>query len=315
MVESIDDIMRKSNAAVQHTLKAPIHCTGVGLHSGVKTTMTLRPAAVDTGIVFRRIDLPTGPVEIRAVWSNAVESPLCSLLRNDDGVTVSTIEHLMAALHAASVDNAVIELDGAEVPIMDGSSAPFTFLIECAGLLPQAAPRRVLRVLKTVRVENGLAWAEIVPDELLSVECTIDFESKAIARQSADTMVEAQIFKTEIGRARTFCFLDEVAAMRKAGLARGGSLDNAIVVDGDTVLNEEGLRYVDEFVRHKTLDAIGDLYMAGGAIVGRFRAHRPGHALTRRLLATLFADDSAWTLAAPEAEIPAWDEKVTALSA
>jgi UDP-3-O-[3-hydroxymyristoyl] N-acetylglucosamine deacetylase len=307
--------MRQSNASVQHTLKAAIHCTGIGLHSGVRTTVTLRPAPVDTGIVFRRTDLPQGPVEIKALWSNAVESPLCSLLKNDDGVTVSTIEHLMAALHGAAVDNAVIEIDGPEVPIMDGSAAPFVFLIECAGLLPQAASRRVLRVLKPIRVEIGQSWAEILPDDLLSVECAIDFDSKAISRQKTDILVEAHAFKTEISRARTFGFLHEVEQMRKVGLARGGSLDNAIVIDGDTVLNQDGLRYTDEFVRHKALDAIGDLYLSGGAILGRFRANRPSHALTRRLLATLFTDVEAWTVATADAEPAAWDAPIAALSA
>ncbi len=311
--------MRKPGTAVQHTIKAPIHCIGVGLHLGLPVRLELKPAAIDTGIVFRRVDLAE-PVEIRAVWSNAVESPLCSTVTDGKGVSVSTIEHLMAALHANAIDNVVVELDGPEVPILDGSAEPFMFLIGCAGPMAQMAERRAIEIRRTIRVESGAAWIEVEPDSLLSIDCTIDFASRAIGRQSMDTMVEAASFRTEIGHARTFGFLKEVEQLRAAGLARGGSIANAIVLDGDKILNPEGLRYVDEFVRHKTLDLIGDLYMAGHPLLGRVRAHRPSHALTCRLLNAIFADASAWQFESNAVEAHhetslAWIEPATALSA
>ncbi|HTH97772.1 MAG TPA: UDP-3-O-acyl-N-acetylglucosamine deacetylase [Stellaceae bacterium] len=314
--------MRKTGTSVQHTIKSPIYCRGIGLHSGRVVTMTLRPAAVDSGIVFRRVDLDP-VVDLPALWSNAMASPLCTTLRNDEGVTVSTIEHLMAALHAGGIDNIVVELDAAEVPILDGSADPFLFLIDCAGPMAQTRTRRSIEVRKTIRVEAGESWAEITPDARLSIQCDIDFASHAIGRQSTDIVVAAQGFRDEIARARTFGFLHEVEQMRAAGLARGGSLDNAIVVDGDTVLNEEGLRFDDEFVRHKTLDIIGDLYLAGAPLLGRVRAHRPSHALTYKLLTQLFADAEAWRYH-PAVELDgesaddqplSWVEPVAALSA
>ncbi len=310
--------MRKPGTAVQHTIKTPIHCMGVGLHSGRPVRLELKPASVDTGVVFRRVDLEQ-PVEIRAVWSNAVESPLCSTVTDGRDVSVSTIEHLMAALHASAIDNVVVELDGPEVPILDGSADPFMFLIECAGPMAQTAQRRAIELRRTVRVENGASWIEIEPDSLLSVECDIDFASRAIGRQRMDTMVEAASFRSEIARARTFGFAKEVEQLRAAGLARGGSMQNAIVIDGDSVLNPDGLRFADEFVRHKTLDLIGDLYLVGRPLLGRVRAHRPSHALTTRLLTTLFADAEAWQLQADPVETIEspldWAPPVTALSA
>lgn len=282
---------------MQKTLKAPIHCRGIGLHSGAHVEMALRPAAPDTGIRFYRSDLNT---EIAAEWRNAVESPLCTTLVNDKDVSVGTVEHLMAAFAGLEVDNALVELDGPEVPAMDGSASPFVFLIECAGLAAQDAPRRVIRVLKPISVGTPGKSAALVPDDHFSVTFAIDFASSAIRRQELTLSPCPATFKHELSAARTFGFLDEVERMREAGLARGGSLENAVVVAGDRVLNEEGLRYVDEFVRHKMLDAVGDLYLAGAPLLGHFHGTRSGHALNRQLLAALFADRAAWCYASAE---------------
>src|SRR6516165_1917965 len=277
--------------ASQKTLKSAIGCRGIGLHSGERVAMTLHPAPPDTGVVFRR----TGSaVETRAHWSNTIESPLCTVLSNGEGNTVGTIEHLMAALAGAAVDNAVVELDGREVPIMDGSSAPFLFLIECAGVVEQDAARRAIKVLKKVSVTENGATAALLPDHGFSMSFEIDFDNPLIRRQDIYLVFDADTFKAELSRARTFGLLDEVDRLRAAGFARGGSLDNAVVVGRDHVLNVGGLRFADEFVRHKLLDAFGDLYLAGGPILGSFRGVRSGHAHTRRLLATLFADGDAW---------------------
>jgi len=259
--------------------------------------MVLRPAAPDSGIRFYRSDRNT---EIAADWRNAIESPLCTTLTNSKDVSVGTVEHLMAALAGLEVDNVVIELDGPEVPAMDGSAAPFVFLIECAGLTEQDAPRRVIRVLKPVSVGTPGKSAVLAPSDRFAVSFAIDFASSAIRRQELTLSPCAATFKHELSAARTFGFLDEVERMREAGLARGGSLDNAVVIAGDRVLNEEGLRYVDEFVRHKILDAVGDLYLAGAPLLGHFHGTRSGHALNRQLLAALFADRTAWCYADTE---------------
>ena len=253
--------------------------------------MTLCPAAPDSGILFRRID---AGVEIRAHWTNAIDSPLCTVLSNGEGAKVGTVEHLMAALAGAEIDNVIVELDGPEVPVMDGSAAPFLFLIECAGAIEQDAARRAIRVLKPVRISEVDATAELSPDHGFSMSFEIDFDNPLIRRQEISLTFASETFKTELSRARTFGLLDDVKRLRAAGLARGGSLDNAIVVTRDQVLNMGGLRYGDEFVRHKLLDAFGDLYLAGGPLIGYFRGVRSGHAHTRRLLAALFADDEAW---------------------
>jgi len=278
----------------QKTLKSAIHCRGVGLHNGLPVSMILRPAAPDTGIVFRRTD--RGGAEIAADWRHVVESPLCTTVDNGEGLSVATIEHLMAALAGLEIDNAVIELDGDEVPAMDGSAAPFVFLIECAGIVEQNAPRRALKILKTIRVTDGASAASLTPGDGFSVSFEIDFASRAIRRQTITIGLDADSFRGELAPARTFGFLAEVDALRAAGKALGGSLENAVVIGDDRVLNAEGLRFDDEFVRHKALDAIGDLYLAGAPIIGRFRGVRSGHALNRRLLGALFADRTAWTM-------------------
>jgi UDP-3-O-[3-hydroxymyristoyl] N-acetylglucosamine deacetylase len=281
-------------AAPQQTVKTAIGCKGIGLHSGERVAMTLRPAAPGTGIVFRRTDIGA---EIQANWANMVESPLCTTLSNRDGASIATIEHLMAAFAGTEIDNAVVEIDGPEVPVMDGSAAPFVFLIECAGIAEQDAARRSIEVLKPICVcENG-AGVSLSPDRGSSMSFEIDFENPLICRQEIGFVLDPGTFKSELSRARTFGLLDEIDRLRAAGFARGGSLDNAIVVSGKQVLNRDGLRYADEFVRHKLLDAIGDLYLAGGPIVGHFRGVRSGHSHTRRLLAVLFADAEAWRYA------------------
>jgi UDP-3-O-[3-hydroxymyristoyl] N-acetylglucosamine deacetylase len=277
--------------ASQRTLKTRIGCRGVGLHSGQRVTMTLLPAAPDTGVVFRRTD---AGAEILANWFNTIESPRCTILSNGEGITIGTVEHLMAALAGAEIDNAIVELDGPEVPIMDGSSAPFLFLIECAGLVEQEAARRAIKVLKPVTITEEGATAALLPDHGFSMSFEISFPNPLISRQDMCLVFDAATFKTELSRARTFGFLDEVDRLRAAGFGRGGSLDNVVVVSGDHILNAGGLRYADEFVRHKLLDAFGDLYLAGGPIIGRFRGARSGHAHTRHLLAALFADSEAW---------------------
>lgn len=280
--------------SLQRSLKTSISCAGIGLHSGKKVSMSLQPAECGTGIVFRRTDVTGCDPVIAADWRNISDAQLATTIANKDGVGVATIEHLMAALAGCGVDNAMIEIDGPEVPIMDGSAAPFVFLIECAGTVAQNALRRAIRVLKTIKVGDNRKSITLTPAEAFSVSFEIDFESALISHQELGVRLVNGTFKTDIARARTFGFVHEVAQMHEAGLARGGSLDNAIVVSGDTVLNVDGLRYSDEFVRHKILDCIGDLYLAGAPILGHVQAVQSGHALNHGLLAAMFGDTSAW---------------------
>jgi len=277
--------------ASQRTLKSVTSCRGVGLHSGQPVAMTIRPGAPDSGIVFRRLD---AGAEIRASWTSTIESSLSTVLSNGEGTRIGTIEHLMAALAGSAVDNAVIELDGPEVPIMDGSAVPFLDLIERAGVVAQDAARRAIKILKPVHVDDDGASAALLPDHGFSMSFEIDFANPLIRRQDMVLSIDPATFRTELAPARTFGLLDDVPRLRAAGLGRGGSLDNVVMVSGNRVLNDGGLRYTDEFVRHKLLDAVGDLYLAGGPIIGHFRGVRSGHSLTRRLLATLFADPDAW---------------------
>jgi len=255
--------------------------------------MTLRPSAAGTGIVFRRIDLPGKP-EIAARYDRVADTTLCTQIAEGE-VRVGTVEHLMAAFSALGVDNVVVELDGPEVPVMDGSAQPFVFLIECAQLLEQTMARTYIRVLKPVEVEHGNKAVRLMPAERFGVSVEIDFDSQAIARQTCGVLVDAGAFRRELAKARTFGFADQVEQLRALGLIRGGSLDNAVVVQGDKVLNEGGLRYEDEFVRHKALDAIGDLALAGAPILGHYVGVRAGHALNNALLLALFEDAEAWT--------------------
>ena len=292
----------------RRTLKAPIGCVGVGLHSGHRAAVTLRPAAAGTGIVFRRIDL--GGVEIPALFDRVVDTRLCTALGEGEA-RISTVEHVMAALAGTGIDDAIVEVDGPEVPIMDGSAAPFVFLIDCAGIATTAAPRAVIEVLRPIRVEepNG-AFAELLPGRESAFDATleIDFPNTAIGRQELSLRISERSFRDALADARTFTLAEDVARLRSVGLAQGGSLANAVVVDGPLVLNPGGLRHADEFVRHKLLDVVGDLALAGAPLRGRFRGSRSGHALNNRLLRALFADASAWRFAGQ----PAFTEGVSA---
>ena len=266
--------------------------------------MSLRPADAGTGIVFRRID---AGAEVPALWNHTVNATLCTILSNGEGIEIKTVEHLMAALAGSGVDNAIVELDGAEVPAMDGSAAPFVAMIDQAGTVTQDLPRRAIKILKPIEVTGQGASAALLPDHGFSMSFEIEFENPLIRFQDMMVTSEADTFRAELSRARTFGMLDDVERLRAAGLVQGGSLKNAIVISGDRILNRGGLRYADEFVRHKLLDAYGDLYLAGGPIIGQFRGLRSGHAHTRMLLAALFADPEAWcmTTIADTAGMPA----------
>lgn len=277
----------------QRTLKAPIGCVGVGLHAGQRVSLTLQPALPGHGIVFRRTDLG---VDIPARFDRVAATSLSTVLANGEA-RVGTVEHVMAALAGSGIDNALIELDGPEPPILDGSAAPYLFLIDCAGVVEQDAPRAAIRVCRAVRVSDGDGFAELRPNpglHGLDLALSIDFPAAAIGRQALSIRLTPESFRHELARARTFALAEEVEQMRTAGLVQGGSLDNAVVVDGARVINPAGLRMPDEFVRHKLLDAVGDLALAGAPLDGRFVAHRSGHTLNNRLLRALFADASAW---------------------
>jgi len=278
----------------QRTLKNAIRATGVGLHTGEKVYLTLRPAPVDTGIVFRRVDLDP-PVAIPARAEHVGDTTLStSLVR--DGVRVATVEHLLSAFAGLGIDNAYVDLSASEVPIMDGSAGPFVFLIRSAGIVEQPAPKRFIRIKKPVRVEDGDKWAAFEPFEGFKVAFAIAFDHPVFrsGRQEAVVDFSTTSFVKEVSRARTFGFLRDIERLQAQRLALGGSLDNAVVVDDYRILNEDGLRYEDEFVKHKVLDAIGDLYLLGHSLIGAFYGYKSGHALNNRLLRALMADASAW---------------------
>ncbi|MFT6580433.1 MAG: UDP-3-O-acyl-N-acetylglucosamine deacetylase [Alphaproteobacteria bacterium] len=279
----------------QQTLKDSIQCTGVGLHGGEPVQMNLRPAEPDTGIIFRRIDIQDKFNEIPARFDFVSETRMCTTLCNDEGVSIMTVEHLMAALAGCGIDNLIVEIDGPEIPVMDGSAAPFVFLTECAGIVEQNAPRSFIQILEPIIVRDGDSAAVLEPAEGFSIECGIEFDNPTIGRQEFSLELTPAAFKSEISRARTFGFLHEVEALREAGLAKGGSLDNAVVMNGSAVMNKDGLRYANEFVRHKALDCIGDLYLAGAPLQGCFRGEKSGHALNNKVLRALFANPDAWT--------------------
>jgi UDP-3-O-[3-hydroxymyristoyl] N-acetylglucosamine deacetylase len=280
----------------QRTLKSPVRATGVGLHSGVKVEMTLRPAAPDTGIVFRRLDL-VPPVDLKADPYLVTDTRLCSALESGRA-KVATVEHLMSALAGLGIDNILIDLTGPEVPIMDGSSAPFVFLLQSAGIVEQPAPKRYVRILEPIEARDGDKWVRFTPHNGFRIEFTIDFAHPVFDKTAQRVVVDfaETAYTKEVARARTFGFMHEVEHLRNNGLALGGSLDNAIVMDEYRVLNQDGLRYDDEFVKHKVLDAIGDLYLLGHPIIGAFEAHKSGHALNNQLLRTLLAHQEAWEL-------------------
>jgi len=286
-----DGVFSEAGTAPQCTLKAAISCVGVGLHTGQRVSLSFQPAPVDHGIVFRRVDLGAG---VPARFDRVVDTRLCTVLEQD-GVRVGTVEHVMAALVGCGIDNAVVELDGPEPPIFDGSAAQFVFLLDCAGKVVQDTPRPVVEILRPVRVNDADGFAEFRPGPIgLDMALSIDFAAAAIGRQALSLRLTPESFRHELSRARTFTLVEDIDRLRATGLAQGGSLDNAVVVDQARVLNPAGLRAPDEFVRHKLLDAVGDLALAGVSLRGRFIAHRSGHTLNNRLLRALFADRAAW---------------------
>ena len=305
MVMNRHDMAGHERNGMQHTLRTSIGCVGVGLHSGAKAALTLHPAEVDSGIRFLRKDRQEQET-VEARFDRVCDTTMCTAIGQRGGAVVSTIEHLMAALAAMEIDNVLVEINGPEVPIMDGSAQPFIFLIECAGVIMQDRPRQRIEILKPVTVAAHGKSARLEPVALpagadgaelprgFEVECRIEFDHPLIKSQSLTHSLTPQDFKTNIADARTFGFAERVEELWSRGLALGGSLKNAVVVSHDKVLNEEGLRFEDEFVRHKVLDCIGDLYLAGGPIVGRFVGDCAGHTMHNKLLRALFADPTAW---------------------
>ncbi len=280
----------------QRSLKSTIRATGVGLHSGVKVTLVPRPAVPDTGIVFRRVDLDP-VVEMKADPYGVGDTRMASCLEKD-GAKIGTVEHLMSALAGLGIDNIYVDVDAPEIPIMDGSASPFVFLLQSAGIEEQSALKKFLRVKKAVEVVDGDKWARLEPFDGFRLAFSIRFNHPAVDQTGTEVVVDfaADSYIREVSRARTFGFTQDVEAMREQGLALGGSLDNAIVMDEYRVLNADGLRYADEFVKHKVLDAVGDLYLAGHPLLAAFTAHKSGHAMNNRLLRALLADEPAWEL-------------------
>ncbi len=280
---------------LQRTLKKAISATGVGLHSGERVKLTLNPAAPDTGIVFRRTDLPE-PVSVKVHPSLVNDTRLSSTLVSETGVRIGTIEHLMSAFAGLGIDNLLIDVTAAEMPIMDGSAAPFIFLLQSAGIVDQDKPKRFIRVKRVVEVVEGDKWVRLAPHDGFSVELSIEFNHPAFNRAPQTVHIDFanRSYIDEISRARTFGFMHEVEYMRSHGLGRGGNLNNAIVIDDEYVLNPEGLRFPDEFVRHKILDAIGDLYIVGHPLIAAFSGHKSGHALNNKLLRVLLDTPEAW---------------------
>lgn len=278
----------------QRTLKNTIRATGVGLHTGDKIYLTLKPAPANTGIVFRRVDLDP-PVELPALAENVGDTTLSTTLVKGD-VRVSTVEHLLSAMAGLGIDNAWVELTAPEVPIMDGSAGPFVFLLQSAGIEEQDAPKKFIRILKPVEVRAGDKVASFAPFNGFKVSFSIDFDHPAFSNRelTAEIDFSSTSFVKEVSRARTFGFMHEIEYLRTRGLAQGGSVDNAIVIDESGVLNQDGLRYDDEFVKHKVLDAIGDLYLLGQSLIGEFRAHKSGHALNNQLLHELLNRQDTW---------------------
>lgn len=292
----------------QATIKAPVSLSGVGVHSGAAANLTILPGETDSGIVFRRTDIEGAKAYVPARYDLVKETKLGTTLTNCHGISIATVEHLLAAFAGLGIDNAAVELNGPEIPIMDGSSAAYVQLIDRAGIVFSAAPRRHVRVLKKVEIVEGDKRAALMPADALTIACEIAFQAKAIGRQAVDIEITPKAFRHELAPARTFGFAREVEALRKMGLARGGSLENAIVIGEDgEILNSEPLRFADEFARHKALDVLGDLALAEGPLLARYEGVKAGHEMNNRLLRALFADSSAWKLEAahaPRAHIP-----------
>jgi len=281
---------------MQKTIARPMDCSGIGVHSGADARMTLKPAPADTGVLFIRTDVTDKDNMIKARWDNVVNTRLCTVLGNADGVTISTVEHLLAAFRGMGIDNAIVEIDGPEIPIMDGSSEPFVFLIECAGTQSLIAPKKAIKITREIVYTEEDKQASLTPLSAARYSFDLDYTGTAVGEQSHEVQLMNGTFKDQISRARTFGFLHEVELLRKNGLALGGSLDNAIVIDGEKILNRGGLRYRDEFVRHKILDAIGDLFLAGMPILGHFHGVRAGHDMNNKLLRTLFSQPDSFDI-------------------
>ena len=293
---------RNESMLMQRTLRSVTRTTGVGLHTGARVELTLRPAAVETGIVFHRVDLPV-PVTIPARAENVGDTRLSSTLKRD-GASISTVEHLMSALAGLGIDNLHVDVAGPELPIMDGSAGPFVFLLQSAGVEEQNAPKHYLRVRAPVEVRDGDKWARFEPYDGFRLDFTIDFPHPVFGSENRHVIIDFahNSYVKEVARARTFGFMQDVEAMREAGLALGGSLQNAIVLDETRVLNSEGLRYDNEFVKHKVLDAIGDLYLLGHPLIGQYTAFKSGHALNNALARTLLDRPTAFELTTFKAE-------------
>ena len=296
-----------SLSVYQHTLAAPVSYSGVGVHSGVVVNMRLLPAAPGTGITFIRTDVPAAHATIMGRWDAVADTRLCTVLANEHGVKVATVEHVLSGLHGLGVDNVAIEVDGQELPVADGSALEFIKAIMEVGVVPQTAPRRALQILQAVEVANGPKVARLLPCAQPEYAVTIVYENQVIGTQGFDLALTPATYLAEIAPARTFGLLADVEAMYAAGLGKGGSLDNAIVVDADRVLNPEGLRYADEFARHKVLDAVGDLALAGGVVLGRLEGHMSGHKMNNDLLRAVFANPAnyRWVEMTDDAEMPA----------
>ncbi len=278
----------------ERTLVAPAICAGVGVHTGQRVRLAIRPAPTGTGIVFIRTDVTDRDNRIRVAGDAVVDARLNTMIENDAGVQLSTIEHLMAAFCALGVSNAIVEVDGPELPILDGSALPFVQLLDRAGFRRQEAPVRYIEILEPIHVTDGDKHAALLPCDRYEMRFEIDFDNAVVGNQVIDFVVDEQTFRDEIMSARTFGFAHEVEALRQAGLARGGSLENAVVIDGDDILNPGGLRMEREFVRHKALDAIGDLYVLGAPLLGRYEGYKAGHAVNNRLVRALLAAPHAW---------------------
>lgn len=286
--------MARNGVHAQTTIAEAVSLTGIGVHSGERVRVTLHPSDPDTGIVFLRTSRSGRDVEIIAEWTSVSATELCTVIGDPSGVSVATIEHLMAALRGLGIDNVLVEIDGSEVPVMDGSSRDFVEAIDSVGIVAQSARRRYVKVLKPIRVESASGFAELRPHDGSRFEITIDFPCKAIGRQVFATDLTPGAFRSQVAGARTFGFVSDLEKLLPLGLCRGSSLENSIAIKDDRILNPEGLRFADEFVRHKTLDAIGDLGLAGAPIMGLYRSYRGGHRLNFQALQALLSDDSAW---------------------
>ena len=288
---------------MQTTIKSPVHFSGYGLHTGQRTSVTIRPASAEHGIWFSRSDVAVGDRLVPARWDSVLRSPLCTKLQNSSGLQVSTVEHIMAALAGCGVHNALVEVDGSEVPILDGSAVPFVRGIMQRGLRKLDAPVRAIEVLKEVTVSEGLASATLAPADMLRIDFEIDFDDAAIGHQKKSLVMNNGSFARELSDSRTFCRQVDVDAMHESGLALGGTLENAVVVDGAEVLSPGGFRHEDEAVRHKMLDALGDLYLAGGPILGRYVGDKAGQSLTNTLLRELFSTPDAFRMVVCEQQV------------